>query len=101
MFVLLIAEQQGDGPKYAGFLIIIQRGRTNMMTIGEAMQRNEINGVRMYRKDKASTLWIVTLREWSANQCHKFRYITDDLEDAVLAGSDLRACAEQSPYMFT
>jgi hypothetical protein len=73
----------------------------NMMTIGEAMQRCEINNVSIRRVDKASTVWVVTLKEWSANQCQKFRYMTDDLEDAVLNGGFLRSMANQKPLIFT
>lgn len=60
------------------------------MTLREAMQRAEMNGVDIRRENNASTCWVVTLREWTREQCHKFRYITDDLEDAVMCGSDMR-----------
>lgn len=64
-----------------------------MMTLQEAMQRNRLNNVVMRRVNPASTQWVVTLSEWTKEQCHKFRYITDDIEDAVLNGSFLRSKA--------
>lgn len=71
------------------------------MTLQEAMQRNNVNGVVMRRANPASTQWIVTLTEWTREQCHKFRYITDDIEDAVLSGSYLRSVANRKPMLFT
>ena len=72
-----------------------------MMTLKEAMQRNNVNGVVMKRSNPASTQWIVTLSEWTMEQCHKFRYITDDIEDAVIIGSKLRDDATKKPTIFT
>jgi hypothetical protein len=61
-----------------------------MLTVTEAMQRANINGVSIRRHNSASTSWLVTLIEWTNVQSHKFRYITDDLEDAVITGSKMR-----------
>ena len=62
-----------------------------MMTVREAMQRAELNGICIRRENAASTNWIVTLQEWTREQCHKWRYITDDLEDAVMCGGAMRS----------
>lgn len=61
-----------------------------MLTLCEAMQRANVNGCVIKRDNSASTQWVVTLIEWTREQCHKFRYITDDLEDAVIQGSKIR-----------
>jgi len=61
-----------------------------MMSVSEAMQRANHNGLMIKRINPASTQWIVTLVEWTREQCHKFRYITDDLEDAVIEGAKMR-----------
>lgn len=61
-----------------------------MLTVNEAMQRANLNGCVIRRDNRASTEWVVTLIEWTREQCHKFRYTTDDLEDAVIQGSKIR-----------
>lgn len=61
-----------------------------MLTVSEAMQRANQNGCVIRRANSASTDWVVTLIEWTKEQCHKFRYVTDDLEDAVIQGSKIR-----------
>lgn len=60
-----------------------------MMTVREAMQRCEINRVRIKRTGYDNE-WIVTLVEWTAKQVERMAYVTDDLEDAVLTGAKMR-----------
>jgi hypothetical protein len=60
-----------------------------MMTVREAMQRCELNRVRIKRTGYG-TEWLVTLVEWTRKQIDEAGYYTDDLEDAVLTGAAMR-----------
>lgn len=62
-----------------------------MLTKREAQERNRINNVRM----QWSAEWQeyrVTLMEWPCNdkRTEKRAYYTNDLEDAVLTGAEMR-----------
>jgi hypothetical protein len=64
-----------------------------MLTVCEAMNRARMNGLNIRRLTPASVDWVVTLQEWDELTCFKHRYITDDLEDAVIEGSKMRVNA--------
>ena len=66
-----------------------------MLTVCEAMQRCQVNGVHIRRVRGTINDWSVTLREWSDYQCGMFAQIVDDLEDAVITGSKMRANAKK------
>lgn len=70
------------------------------MTIGEAMEQVKAKGLNIERRDRTCTSWIVTLKDWSSEQKHKYRYITKSLEDAVFVGSEMRAVQNTSPHVF-
>lgn len=60
-----------------------------MLTVKEARQRCEVNRVRLqYNQGE----YRVTLIEWPNNHpdTEKRAYYTDDLEDAVLTGAQMR-----------
>lgn len=59
------------------------------MTVREAMQRCEVNRVRIKRTG-VSGEWQVGLVEWSRDMWDRAGYFTDDLEDAVLTGGAMR-----------
>lgn len=66
-----------------------------MLTICEAMQRCQVNGVRIERHPIKAGWWCVTLIEWKEYERVMFSYFTDDLLDAVIEGSKMRKNASK------
>lgn len=60
-----------------------------MMNMREASQRNQLNFVRMERREGE---YRVTLQEWPnyLRTTEDKAYYTDDIEDAVLTGAAMR-----------
>lgn len=64
------------------------------MTQREARQRAEVNNARIhFNRDWGE--YIVVLNEWSAAECDRMSYHTDDLEDAVLTAGAMRKQANE------
>ena len=59
-----------------------------MLTVAEAMQRAAVNELIIRRSRGVNNEWCVTLREDKGDDA---AYYTDDLEDAILTGAQMRA----------